>query len=395
MKDQAKQPTEASITHEALQTLLAAGFMPVRIEPSGRSVWPQSPRPGESLRIELFKRSESVSKRLEAASRRWSSTVEPESEPIFEGLRAVPLRREADGTWLAALAISEGLLRSERLEALCAGAGADRRAMESLLRRGGLVTDDDGPRQETLLRNLWNCLDRAFSLAPRTVARRGIAPRGFSTGGLGLAGSGASIAESAPIEALVGGIDRRDPTNRGHSRRVAVLCRLLAEALGCDAEEVRTAELAGMVHDVGKVALSGKILRKPGPLDRREYAQVRKHPQIGCRLLRGWLGMRPVLDAVRHHHERWDGLGYPKGLRGEQIPRLARIVGLADAFDAMTSDRPYRSALTVAEAMAEIQRCSGTHFDPAMVPVFVNLDLTEYERERRLERHSTPIRRAA
>lgn len=386
MTNKVQSSTEAGVAQDALRTLLAAGFVPMRLEADGRAIWPQSTKPSESLRIELFKRSPMVAKRLEAARRRWASSVEIASEEIFEGLWAIPLRAEACGGWLAALAISETFLREDRLDAICATAGADRRAMETLIRRGGLVAEDDLARQESLLRNLWNCLERAFSLAPRADAPRPVAPRGT-------AGTVGSV--EAPVEALVGGIDRRDPTNRGHSRRVAVLCRLLAEAIGCDAEEIRTAELAGLVHDVGKVALPGRILRKPGPLDRREYAAVRKHPQIGCRLLRGWLGMRSVLDAVRHHHERWDGLGYPKGLRGDRIPKLARIVAIADAYDAMTSDRPYRAAMGREQAFVELKRTSGTHFDPSMVPAFLALDFTEYDRERRLDRRSTPTRKAA
>jgi HD-GYP domain-containing protein (c-di-GMP phosphodiesterase class II) len=386
MTNKVQPSTEAGVAQDALRTLLAAGFVPMRLEPDGRAIWPQSTAQSESLRIELFKRSPMVAKRLDAARRRWSSSVEIESEEIFEGLWAIPLRAEAGGGWLAALAISETFLREDRLDAICATAGADRRAMEMLIRRGGLVAEDDLPRQETLLRNLWNCLERAFSLSPRADQARPVGPRGAASG---------AVTVDAPIEALVGGIDRRDPTNRGHSRRVALLCRLLAEAIGCDAEEVRTAELAGLVHDVGKVALPGRILRKPGPLDRREYAQVRKHPQIGCRLLRGWLGMRNVLDAVRHHHERWDGLGYPKGIRGERIPKLARIIAIADAYDAMTSDRPYRAAMSREQAFVELKRCAGTHFDPELVPVFLGLDLTEYERRRGCEERQTSARSAA
>jgi diguanylate cyclase len=105
--------------------------------------------------------------------------------------------------------------------------------------------------------------------------------------------------------------------------------------------------------------------------------------------------MRSVLDAVRHHHERWDGLGYPKGLRGDRIPRLARIVAIADAYDAMTSDRPYRAAMVREQAFVELKRTSGTHFDPSMVPAFIALDFTEYDRERRLDQSSTPTRKAA
>ncbi len=105
--------------------------------------------------------------------------------------------------------------------------------------------------------------------------------------------------------------------------------------------------------------------------------------------------MRNVLDAVRHHHERWDGLGYPKGIRGERIPKLARIVAIADAYDAMTSDRPYRAAMSREQAFVELKRCAGTHFDPELVPVFLGLDLTEYERRRGCEERQTSARSAA
>lgn len=374
----------------ALHTLLEAGFVPVRIAPDGGVAWPQSQRPSEALRIELFRRSRMLERRLAEAVRRWRfDDGQRSTAPIFEGLWAIPLEVPVEGAALVALAASEAFLREDRLDALCATAGADRRAMEALLRRGGLVPDDDLSRQERLLRNLWACLEQTAEVSEQPVAMAGtateIAPRG---------GAGESSAD-APIEALVGGIDRRDPTNRGHSRRVAILARLLTEALGGDAEACRRAELAGLVHDVGKVALPSRILRKPGPLNRREYAQVRKHPQIGCRMLRGWLGVSSVLDAVKHHHERWDGLGYPTGLQGEAIPHLARVVAIADAFDAMTSDRPYRDALTFDEAMTEMRRCAGTHFDPEMVPVFLDLDLGEYEARRAFETRRAAARKAA
>jgi len=375
----------------ALRTLLEAGFVPVRLAEDGGLAWPQSPRPSESLRIELFRRSGMLQRRLEEAVRRWRfDEGAAAATPIFEGLWAIPLEVPTEGESLVVLATSNTFLRNDRLDALCATAGADRRAMESLLRRGGLVPEDDLPRQERLLRELWTCLRHAtdtLEMPAKSEPRpTPIAPRGGETAG--------SAAE-APIEALVGGIDRRDPTNRGHSRRVAILARLLTEALDGDAESCRRAELAGLVHDVGKVALPSRILRKPGPLNRREYAQVRKHPQIGCRMLRGWLGVSSVLDAVKHHHERWDGLGYPTGLQGEAIPRLARIVAIADAFDAMTSDRPYREALSVEEAKAEMERCAGTHFDPEMIPVFLGLDLTEYEQRRAYEEERATARQAA
>ena len=375
----------------ALRTLLATGFVPVRIAADGAVAWPQSRRPADALRIELFRRSRMLERRLADLARRWRFEGEDRAEaPIFEGLWAIPLEVSADGDVLVSLAASEAFLRDDRLDAMCATAGADRRAMESLLRRGGLVPDDDLARQGRLLRELWTCLGPSADTTEMPASSESEAPAVVPRG----AGRGVPSAE-APLEALVGGIDRRDPTNRGHSRRVAILSRLLTEALGGDAEDCRRAELAGLVHDVGKVALPSRILRKPGPLNRREYAQVRKHPQIGCRMLRGWLGVSSVLDAVKHHHERWDGLGYPTGLQGETIPRLARIVAIADAFDAMTSDRAYREALTVDEAKAELKRCSGTHFDPELVPVFLGLDLTEYEQRRAYEEERAAARSAA
>ena len=370
----------------ALRTLLETGFVPVRL---GEAVaWPRSSRPVEALRIELFRRSRMLERRLREVVRRWRSSGEsPAGTPILDGLWAIPLDVPAEGESLLALATSESFLRNEHLDAICATAGADRRAMEALLRRGGLVPDADLGRQERLLRELWTCIRGSADMAAMpSPIEHPVAPRG---------GAVEPASVEAPIEALVGGIDRRDPTNRGHSRRVAILSRLLTEALGGDAAEGRRAELAGLVHDVGKVALPSRILRKPGPLNRREYAQVRKHPQIGCRMLRGWLGVSSVLDAVKHHHERWDGLGYPTGLAGHAIPRLARIVAIADAFDAMTSDRPYREALTVEEAKAEMRRCSGTHFDPEMVPVFLGLDLTEYHERRAFEAGRAAARHAA
>lgn len=375
----------------ALRTLLEAGFVPVRITEEGTVSWPQSQRPAESLRVELFRRSRMVERRLVDAVRRWRFDAEERSSgTILNGLWAIPLRISGNGDALVALAASETLLRDECLDAMCATAGADRRAMASLLRRSGLVPEDDLPRQARLIRDLWSCMsdpadtsnmDAHVEHRDRVIAPRGARPDLPSA--------------DAPIEALVGGIDRRDPTNRGHSRRVAILARLLAKALGGNEEECRRAELAGLVHDVGKVALPGRILRKPGPLTRGEYAQIRKHPTIGCRMLRGWLGVSSVLDAVKFHHERWDGLGYPTGLSGASIPRLARIVAIADAFDAMTSDRPYRDALTVEVAMAEMKRCAGTHFDPEMVPVFLELDLSEYRRRREFEERRVAERRVA
>lgn len=364
-----------AMVEDALATLLEVGLVPVRIDAHGTVRWPEGRRAADALRIELLKRSPMLARRLAESARRWTSHPQPEIATLVEGCVAVPLQ-VASGGWIAAIACTEALLRGEAMDQICATAGADRRAMESLMRRAGLVAEGDLDRQVRMLRRLWSFVERARE----ATGLVGTPDSTATTSPLNAADPG-----EAPIVALVSGIDRRDPTNRGHSRRVSLLCRMLAEALGLPATQVRRAELAGLVHDVGKVALPSRILRKPGPLTRQEYAQVRRHPQIGCRLLRGWLGMRSVLGAVRHHHERWDGLGYPKGLRGDRIPRLARIVAIADAYDAMVSDRPYRAALSHEQAFAELRRGRGTHFDPEMVPVFLGLDFRAFEALRREE----------
>jgi HD-GYP domain-containing protein (c-di-GMP phosphodiesterase class II) len=126
------------------------------------------------------------------------------------------------------------------------------------------------------------------------------------------------------------------------------------------------------LHDVGKIAVDAGILRKPGPLTEAELAHIRIHPVAGARLIDGVADLLPALPYVLHHHERWDGNGYPEGRAAETIPVEARLLGVADAFDAMTSHRPYRRALTVERALAEVKRCAGTQFDPELARAFVD-----------------------
>jgi diguanylate cyclase (GGDEF)-like protein/putative nucleotidyltransferase with HDIG domain len=168
---------------------------------------------------------------------------------------------------------------------------------------------------------------------------------------------------------LARAVDARDTYTGSHSSRVAELAAWIAARLGLDAENVELTRLAGSLHDLGKLAIPEEILRKPGPLAPPERLVVERHPQIGYRMLES-LGVDPVADWVLHHHERWDGMGYPEGLAGEEIPLGARILFVADAYDAMTSDRAYRSRLTPQEAVEELQRCAGSQFDPEIVEVF-------------------------
>jgi diguanylate cyclase (GGDEF)-like protein/putative nucleotidyltransferase with HDIG domain len=165
---------------------------------------------------------------------------------------------------------------------------------------------------------------------------------------------------------LAKAVDLRDTYTGSHSARVAELAARVAARLGLDQEHIELSRLAGSLHDLGKLAIPEEILRKPGPLTGPERLVLERHPQIGFRMLDS-LGIDPVADWILHHHERWDGTGYPDRLPAEEIPLGARIIFVVDAYDAMTSDRVYRGRLEQKEALAELERCAGTQFDPAVV----------------------------
>jgi putative nucleotidyltransferase with HDIG domain len=177
------------------------------------------------------------------------------------------------------------------------------------------------------------------------------------------------------VRALVSSIDAKDPYTCGHSERVAIMSRDIARQLGLAEQDVEWAYLAGLVHDIGKIGTPEHILRKEGRLEPEERQVVQRHPGIGGRILEGITRLEPIRDAVVHHHERLDGSGYPDGLKGEAIPLLARIVGLADAFDAMTSNRPYRPMLPLEHVRREIERNVGTQFDVRVVDALSAIDM--------------------
>jgi len=175
---------------------------------------------------------------------------------------------------------------------------------------------------------------------------------------------------SGLLEALAETIERRDPFLRGHARRTALLAGLLVERLGGSAEERERVRLAAFLHDLGKVGVPSELLRHPGPLDRTRRAALDAHVQIGERLLQP-LGLSVALGpAIRHHHERWDGTGHPDGLAGEAIPLAARVIAVADAYESLTSDRPWRPALAQGAALEELHKGSGSRFDPHLVQQF-------------------------
>jgi len=152
---------------------------------------------------------------------------------------------------------------------------------------------------------------------------------------------------------------------------VTVFAQAMARRSRLDKERLSVLRLGALLHDVGKLAVPPAVLMKRGPLTEAEFVQVRRHPAAGVRMLRSLGAPREILPTVLHHHERWDGTGYPRGRGGDKIPLEARILAVADSFDAMTSTRPYRAPRDADGALEELRRCAGSQFDPALVGVFV------------------------
>lgn len=175
------------------------------------------------------------------------------------------------------------------------------------------------------------------------------------------------------VTALSRAVDARDPYTAGHSERVAAITNKIAIQLGFKDKELETIELAAQFHDIGKIGVPDRILLKPGKLTKEEFDKIKEHPVIGTNILGKVEFLNESLPIIRHHHERYDGLGYPDGISGTQIPVGARIISIADTYDAMTSDRPYREGLSREAAILEINRCKGTQLDAEIVEVFLNI----------------------
>lgn len=175
------------------------------------------------------------------------------------------------------------------------------------------------------------------------------------------------------IESLVAALEAKDSYTYGHSSQVSTIANAIASKIGLSEHERFFVRIAALLHDIGKIGIPEQILNKPGQLDREERRVIEQHPEIGAKILKGIPALVRVTEIVKHHHARWDGKGYPEALAGEEIPLGARIIAIADTYQAMTSDRPYRNGLLGNIAMDELCRCAGSQFDPSLVGVFAEV----------------------
>lgn len=182
----------------------------------------------------------------------------------------------------------------------------------------------------------------------------------------------ATSARGDTIQAIINTLHEKNKREEEHSQRVSILSRALGEALGVDDRQLRELKAMGLLHDIGKIAIDETILNKTGQLSAEEFDQIKSHPEIGYRILSSVHDMAEMAEYVLSHHERWDGTGYPRGLKGTEIPYLSRIIGVVDAYDAMTRDRAYRKAMTEEAAIKELEDNAGIQFDPEIVSVFLS-----------------------
>lgn len=178
------------------------------------------------------------------------------------------------------------------------------------------------------------------------------------------------------IESLVVALEAKDAYTYGHSSQVSAIAYAMARQIGLGEQELFSVRIAALLHDIGKIGIPDQVLNKPDRLDEEERHLIEQHPEIGAKILSGIPALAQVTGMVKYHHERWDGKGYPEALAGEEIPLGARIIAVADTYQAMTSDRPYRKGLATEIAMAELRRFSGSQFDPVLIETFCSIQDT-------------------
>jgi len=174
------------------------------------------------------------------------------------------------------------------------------------------------------------------------------------------------------VKVLVEAIDAKDPYTRGHSDRVTRMSLKIALQLGFAEDRLESLEYGALLHDIGKIGIKDEVLLKPGTLDSEEYQYIQEHPLIGIKIIEGLDFFKDKIPMIRHHHEHYDGSGYPDGLLGAAIPLEARIIAVPDAFDAMTSVRPHRGMMPLQDVLMELEKCKGTQFDPKILEIFLN-----------------------
>jgi putative nucleotidyltransferase with HDIG domain len=174
------------------------------------------------------------------------------------------------------------------------------------------------------------------------------------------------------VKVLVEAIDAKDPYTRGHSDRVTRMSLKIAFQLGFAEDRLESLEYGALLHDIGKIGIKDEVLLKPGTLDSEEYQYIQEHPLIGIKIIEGLDFFKDKIPMIRHHHEHYDGSGYPDGLLGAAIPLEARIIAVPDAFDAMTSVRPHRGMMPLQDVLMELEKCKGTQFDPKILEIFLN-----------------------
>ncbi len=187
------------------------------------------------------------------------------------------------------------------------------------------------------------------------------------------------------IQVLRYTVEAKDTYTRGHSDRVSEYSVLIGEKLGLSEDELKTLRIGGLFHDIGKIGIPDSILQKEAKLTDDEYSQIKNHPSIGAHILQDATIFKDIIPIVKYHHEKYDGTGYPYRLKGEDIPYIARIAAVADTFDAMTSKRSYRDALSLDYVKSEFERFSGTQFDPKIAKVFLDILNTEYDKIKEIQ----------
>jgi putative nucleotidyltransferase with HDIG domain len=173
------------------------------------------------------------------------------------------------------------------------------------------------------------------------------------------------------FKVLAEAIDAKDPYTRGHSDRVKRMSLAIAKKMGFSEERLENLEYGALLHDIGKIGIKDEVLQKQAPLSSEEYQYIQEHPLIGVKIVEGVEFFKDKIPMIRHHHEHYDGNGYPDGLAGEVIPIEARIISLPDAFDAMTSARPHRNIMPLQNVLAELEKCKGKQFDPKVLEIFL------------------------